>query len=126
MISRLILLSWRAIPIRASLTALNTRIRASSAVPLVAVKLQGLAGFIFNDFGDHFDVEDVTGEPGKDVPLYSASKTGRGMGSKPSVHRGGDLGLGIDDHFDVVLEAAGSGENASAASVTGLKVKISK
>ena len=33
------------------------------------------------------------------------------------------FGLGIDDHFDVVLEAAGSGENASAASVTGLKVK---
>ena len=75
---------------QASLTALNTRIRASSAVPLVAVKLQGLAGFIFNDFGDHFDVEDVTASQERTC-LSTHLEDWKGRGSKSSVLRGGDL-----------------------------------
>lgn len=106
----------------ATLGELNARIRASSTVALVAVKAQGVAGYIFNDFGDHFDVEDLTGEHGKNVPLRSAVEAGEAGVLDLACIEEETFGLGIGDHLDVVFEAGGFAEGALPASITGLQV----
>ena len=108
----------------ATLGELNRRIRASGSVPLVAVKARGLAGYLFNDFGDHFDVEDVTGESGKDIPLRSASQLEEKGEMGLACIEEETFGLGIGDHLDVIFEATDptDEEEVAPASITGLQV----
>lgn len=83
------------------LTKLNARSR-KAGVPLVAVKATGLCGFVYNDFGDYFKVEDAVGEASKDVPLRSAKVQDDGSVSLQCIEEE-TFGLGIGDSCELTI-----------------------
>lgn len=91
------------------LTKLNAQSR-KVGIPLVAVKSMGLSGFIYNDFGDDFEVEDVAGEPSKDVPLRSAMMQEDGTLSLQCIEEE-SFGLGIGDSCDITMSSGGKSES---------------
>ncbi len=49
----------------------DTGDKERTGTPFVGCMVRGVLGFVFNDFGENFDIEDVEGETFKQIPLAS-------------------------------------------------------
>lgn len=113
-----------------TLTKLNAQSRRVG-IPLVAVQSIGLSGYIFNDFGDQFEVEDAVGETSKEVPLHCARILEDADSLSLQCIEEETFGLGIGDRCEMTMDGGIDGESTlvtaevvSVTSPTSIAVKL--